>query len=156
MNATHLIAASLFAAIGSTALASETGFSNDSKCNAPTGIGERRACEKAKEGSEALRRSVERTRMIYGLSYWDFYDTVITSQVQAGILDEPTLKVTEIIVDTFKGVVHLSGPVNSRAEADKAVAVALGIGGVNSVKDEMRVKSGMADREPLPSARTWQ
>ena len=140
MNATHLIAASLFAAIGSTALASETGFSNDSKCNAPTGIGERRACEKAKEGSEALRRSVERTRMIYGLSYWDFYDTVITSQVQAGILDEPTLKVNEIIVDTFKGVVQLSGPVSSRAAADMAIAVALGIGGVNSVKDDMRVE----------------
>ena len=140
MNATHLIAASLFSAIGSTALASERGFSNDSKCNAPTGIGERRACEKAKGGSEALRRSVERARMIYGLSYWDFYDTVITSQVQAGIFDEPTLKVNEIIVDTFKGVVQLSGPVSSRAAADTAIAVALGIGGVHSVKDDMRVK----------------
>jgi osmotically-inducible protein OsmY len=78
--------------------------------------------------------------MIYGLSYWDFYDTVITSQVQAGLLDEPSLKVNEIIVDTFKGVVQLSGPVSSRAAADTAIAVALGIGGVNSVKDDMRVK----------------
>jgi osmotically-inducible protein OsmY len=30
--------------------------------------------------------------------------------------------------------------VSSRAAADKAIAVALGIGGVSSVKDDMRVK----------------
>jgi hypothetical protein len=72
MNAAPLIAACLFAAVASSAWAGENSSSNDSKCSAPNGIGERRACEKAKEGPEALRRFVERTRMIYGLHYWDF------------------------------------------------------------------------------------
>ena len=41
-------------------------------CKNPRGSVEARACEKAKQGPETLRRFVERTRMIYGLYYWDF------------------------------------------------------------------------------------
>ena len=41
-------------------------------------------------------------------------DTVITSKVKAAILNEPTLKSAEINVETFKGVVQLSGFVSSR------------------------------------------
>ena len=36
-------------------------------------------------------------------------DTVITSKVKAAIFNEPTLKSAEINVETFKGVVQLSG-----------------------------------------------
>ena len=36
-------------------------------------------------------------------------DTVITTKVKAAIFNEPTLKTTEINVETFKGVVQLSG-----------------------------------------------
>lgn len=67
-------------------------------------------------------------------------DTVITTKVKAAILNEPTLKVAEINVETFKGVVQLSGFVNSRADVDKAVEVARGVGGVRSVKNDMRLK----------------
>lgn len=67
-------------------------------------------------------------------------DTVITTKVKAAILHEPTLKVSEINVETFKGVVQLSGFVNSQADIDMAVRVATGIGGVKSVKNDMRVK----------------
>jgi hypothetical protein len=42
------------------------------RCDAPQGIGERQACAKAAEGATELRRFVERTRMIYGLYFWDF------------------------------------------------------------------------------------
>ena len=67
-------------------------------------------------------------------------DSVITSKVKAAILEEPTLSSAEINVETFKGIVQLSGFVNSRADINKAVAVARGVGGVKSVKNDMRLK----------------
>lgn len=67
-------------------------------------------------------------------------DSVITTKVKAAIFNEPTLKSAEINVETFKGVVQLSGFVNSHADIDKAVAVARGIKGVQSVKNDMRQK----------------
>ena len=67
-------------------------------------------------------------------------DSVITAKVKAAILNEPDLKVAEINVETFKGVVQLSGFVSSQAAANKAVEVARGVGGVKSVKNDMRLK----------------
>jgi hyperosmotically inducible protein len=67
-------------------------------------------------------------------------DTLITTKVKTAILGEPTLKVAEINVETFKGVVQLSGFVSSKAAAGKAVEVARGVGGVKSVKDDMQIK----------------
>ena len=67
-------------------------------------------------------------------------DSVITSKVRAAIFNEPTLKSAEINVETFKGTVQLSGFVSSQAAINKAVAVARTVGGVTSVKNDMRVK----------------
>ena len=67
-------------------------------------------------------------------------DSVITTKVKAAILDEPTLKVAEINVETFKGVVQLSGFVSSEGAATRAVEVARTVRGVKSVKNDMRVK----------------
>ena len=67
-------------------------------------------------------------------------DTAITTKVKAAIFNEPTLKSAEINVETFKGVVQLSGFVKERAEIDKAVVVARGVSGVKSVKNDMRLK----------------
>ena len=67
-------------------------------------------------------------------------DTVITTKVKAAIFEEPTLKSTEINVETFKGVVQLSGFVSTRDAETKAVAVAGTVKGVKSVKNDMRVK----------------
>ncbi|HEX3327277.1 MAG TPA: BON domain-containing protein [Actinomycetota bacterium] len=67
-------------------------------------------------------------------------DSVITSKVKALILKDPDLKVNEINVETFKGVVQLSGFVRSQADIDKAVQVARGVAGVKSVKNDMRLK----------------
>jgi hypothetical protein len=41
-------------------------------CANPQGIGEARACEKAAQGANELRRFIERTQAIYLLSYQDF------------------------------------------------------------------------------------
>jgi osmotically-inducible protein OsmY len=60
--------------------------------------------------------------------------------VKAAIFNDSTLKVNEINVETFKGVVQLSGFVRSQADIDKAVQVAGGVAGVKSVKNDMRIK----------------
>ena len=67
-------------------------------------------------------------------------DSVITTKVKAAIINEPSLKATEIKVETFKGVVQLSGFVSSEAEIDRAVEVARDVKGVTSVKNDMRLK----------------
>lgn len=68
-------------------------------------------------------------------------DSVITTKVKAAVLNEPTLKSAEINVETFKGVVQLSGFVNSEADIAKAASVAKGVKGVTSVKNDMRLKA---------------
>ena len=67
-------------------------------------------------------------------------DSVITTKVKAELLEEPGLKSAEINVETFKGVVQLSGFVSSQANINKAVEVARAVRGVKSVKNDMRVK----------------
>lgn len=67
-------------------------------------------------------------------------DTVITAKVKAAIMGDSTLKVTEINVETFKGVVQLSGFVSSQSDINKATELARGINGVKSVKNDMRLK----------------
>ncbi len=68
-------------------------------------------------------------------------DTVITTKVKASIFEAPDLKSAEINVETYKGVVQLSGFVNSEADIAKAASVASGVKGVTSVKNDMRLKT---------------
>ena len=67
-------------------------------------------------------------------------DTVITARVKAAIFDDASLKSAEINVETFKGVVQLTGFVSTRANIDRAVALARGVKGVASVRNDMRLK----------------
>jgi osmotically-inducible protein OsmY len=67
-------------------------------------------------------------------------DTAITTKVKADLVKEPNLDSLGIHVETEKGVVMLSGFVNSKEEADKAVKVAKGVDGVTSVKSAIKVK----------------
>lgn len=67
-------------------------------------------------------------------------DAVITTKTKAAIFNDETLKSAEINVETFKGVVQLSGFVSNQASINKAVALARGVTGVTSVKNDMRLK----------------
>ena len=67
-------------------------------------------------------------------------DAVITTKVKAAFAADPTVKATEINVETFKGDVQLSGFVAQPGDAQRAVEVARGIKGVTSVKNDIRVK----------------
>jgi osmotically-inducible protein OsmY len=69
-----------------------------------------------------------------------FDDSTITAKVKAAILGDPDLKVLQINVETFKGVVQLSGFVNSPQAVSRVVAVARGVSGVKSVKNNLLVK----------------
>jgi osmotically-inducible protein OsmY len=67
-------------------------------------------------------------------------DSVISAKVKASLFNEPTIKATEINVETFKGDVQLSGFVADPKDAQKAVELARGVKGVTSVKNDIRVK----------------
>lgn len=67
-------------------------------------------------------------------------DSVITTKTKAAIFNEPTLKSAEINVETYKGVVQLSGFVSSQTDINKAVSLTRAVGGVTSVKNDMRLK----------------
>jgi osmotically-inducible protein OsmY len=67
-------------------------------------------------------------------------DSVITTKVKAAILDDPSLKSFQINVKTYKGVVQLSGFVDSAQMVQRAGKVASGITGVSSVRNDLIVK----------------
>lgn len=67
-------------------------------------------------------------------------DTVITTRVKTAILEHPALKSAEINVETYKGVVQLSGFVSSPDKVNIAMQAARDVKGVTSVKNDMRLK----------------
>jgi osmotically-inducible protein OsmY len=67
-------------------------------------------------------------------------DSVITSKVKAAYAADPTVKATQVQVETFKGTVQLSGFVDSRESAQRAVEIARGIKGVKSVKNDTVIR----------------
>ena len=69
-----------------------------------------------------------------------FDDSAITTRVKAAIFDDPSLKVLQINVETFKGEVQLSGFVDSAQNVRRAGEVARGVPGVKSVKNDLIVK----------------
>jgi osmotically-inducible protein OsmY len=66
-------------------------------------------------------------------------DTSITTRVKTAMLNDPAVGGLRIDVDTFKGVVTLSGRVKSQSEKDQAIALARTVDGVTEVKDALQV-----------------
>jgi hyperosmotically inducible protein len=81
--------------------------------------------------------SATRTRETTG-EYVD--DVTITTKVKAALINDPVVKARDVKVETFRGVVQLSGFVDSPAQAAKATEVAKEVGGVKSVKNDLAVK----------------
>lgn len=67
-------------------------------------------------------------------------DASITGKVKAAIFNDSELKVNQISVETYKGVVQLSGFVDSQEQVGKAGDIAAGVPGVVSVKNDLIVK----------------
>ena len=67
-------------------------------------------------------------------------DATITTRVKTSLLNDPAVGGLRIDVDTFKGVVTLSGRVKSKDEEAKAVALARKISGVSDVKSTLQIQ----------------
>ncbi|WP_028672300.1 BON domain-containing protein [Saccharospirillum impatiens] len=67
-------------------------------------------------------------------------DAWITTKVKAALVENPDVKAREVNVETFKGVVQLSGFVESQAAMNQAVIIARGVEGVTSVRNDMAIK----------------
>jgi osmotically-inducible protein OsmY len=67
-------------------------------------------------------------------------DSVITTKVKSLLAGDDFLKSFQIGVETYKGIVQLSGFVNAKETADKAVQIASSVKGVKSVKNDLIVK----------------
>ena len=67
-------------------------------------------------------------------------NSAITAKVKSAILQDPSLKVMQIDVTTFKNVVQLSGFVDTPQIKSHAGAVASQVAGVASVKNNLIVK----------------
>jgi osmotically-inducible protein OsmY len=67
-------------------------------------------------------------------------DAAITTKVKTAMFNEPSLKVLQINVETYKSVVQLSGFADSDANIAKAADVARAVPGVRSVRNDMRLK----------------
>jgi osmotically-inducible protein OsmY len=67
-------------------------------------------------------------------------DSVITTKVKAAIFSEDTLKMLQINVKTFKGIVQLSGFVDSAQSVNKAGEIARSVEHVIEVKNDLIVK----------------
>jgi hyperosmotically inducible protein len=67
-------------------------------------------------------------------------DSVITTKVKSLLGADDFLKSFEISVETYKGIVQLSGFVDSQKAIDKAGEIAGSVKGVKSVKNNLNVK----------------
>jgi osmotically-inducible protein OsmY len=76
-------------------------------------------------------------------------DTTITTRVKTAMLNDPGASGLRIDVDTFKGVVTLSGRVKSPAEREQAINLARRVSGVTEVKDALQVIPEGAPNQPV-------
>src|SRR5690606_12903532 len=67
-------------------------------------------------------------------------DAAITAKVKAGLAAEKDTSALAVKVETDKGVVMLSGFVDSKAEAERAEKLAKGVEGVSKVQNTLKVK----------------
>jgi osmotically-inducible protein OsmY len=67
-------------------------------------------------------------------------DSVITTKVKTAIFNDASLKSLQITVKTYKGVVQLSGFVDSAASVSKAGEIAQRVENVLSVENSLLVK----------------
>jgi hyperosmotically inducible protein len=67
-------------------------------------------------------------------------DATITTRVKTAFVNDPMVGALRIDVDTFKGVVTLSGRVKSKEEEARAIQLAKSIRGVVDVKSTLQIQ----------------
>ena len=67
-------------------------------------------------------------------------DGIVTAKVKSALLADPDVKSFDIAIVTRKGEVQLSGYVDNQAQISRAIDVARGVEGVQSINNEMSIK----------------
>lgn len=111
----------------------EAGRNVADKTREVTGRTERAAEHAGDKTENAAERAGSRTAS-------NMSDAAITAKVKAGLAAEKDTSALAVKVETEKGVVMLSGFVDSKAEAERAEKVAKGVDGVTRVKSTLKVK----------------
>jgi hyperosmotically inducible protein len=71
-------------------------------------------------------------------------DSVLTSKVKMGLIDDPVTKAGQINVETYRGVVQLGGFVDNAQQKAQATKVAHSVTGVKEVRNDLRISSPQA------------
>ena len=66
-------------------------------------------------------------------------DTTITTKVKSEFIGDPQIKAMQINVETMRGVVQLSGFVDSSKQKARAVQIARQVRGVQGVQDNIMI-----------------
>jgi hyperosmotically inducible protein len=94
------------------------------------------ATDSAKAAATSAGESVDKSINKVG----DFMDdSTITARVKAALIDDKSIRSTDISVKTENKVVTLSGTVESAEQKSQAVSAAKGVEGVSSVSDKLTV-----------------
>ena len=107
-----------------------------------TGVGEKKKGTMEKAGGatgKAMDKAGEKTKDAASATGEAITDTWITTDLAAKFVDEPTLKGSNINVDTKDHVVTLKGTVTSAAGRARAVAIAKDTKGVSRVIDTLTI-----------------
>jgi osmotically-inducible protein OsmY len=91
------------------------------------------ACSSTKEQGEAEHAGATAGRVVD--------DSVITGKVKAALVADPTTKAHQISVETFQGVVQLSGFVDTKEARSRAEQVAESVAGVKDVKNDLELRN---------------
>jgi osmotically-inducible protein OsmY len=67
-------------------------------------------------------------------------DAILTTRVKTVFINDPVIGDARIDVDTFKGVVTLSGRVTNKEQEAKAIELARTIRGVTDVKSSLQIQ----------------
>lgn len=68
-------------------------------------------------------------------------DKAVTAKVKAAFLKDPEVKALQVKVETYNGVVQLSGFVDKPEQISRAGEIAKGVEGVKSVKNDLNLRS---------------
>ncbi len=69
-----------------------------------------------------------------------FDDLMINAKINSALLSDSRIRSADINVTTFKGIVQLSGFVNSKGVADRAVQITRTVKGVRAVNNSLVIK----------------
>jgi hyperosmotically inducible periplasmic protein len=75
-------------------------------------------------------------------------DTLLTARVKGALITDSVTRGHDITIETFQGIIQLSGFVNSDAQRTRAAEVAAAVPGVVEVRNAIQVRQALAERGP--------